>query len=241
MVWTIETFLFANFIIAISSILQMATGVSVGIIIVPILAMISFSLVPVPVVFASLALTLLMMYKGREHIDFKNSKEVSIGMILGISISVFILDKIHFDYLGLIFGSFILISVFISLRIKELKLGRSLNYSGGLIAGIMGTMAAVGGQVLALIFQNHKIESIKSTLAFLYTIFSIVMLGIFYYFDNFTYSQMISGLYLMPGFIIGFFISPIFSKYFKTEYSKSIILTMATVGAFILIFKSVFL
>jgi len=43
MIWTIETFLFANFVIAISSILQMATGVSVGIIIVPILALISYS------------------------------------------------------------------------------------------------------------------------------------------------------------------------------------------------------
>ena len=66
-------------------------------------------------------------------------------------------------------------------------------------------MAAVGGQILALIVQNHALESIKSTLAFLYTIFSIVMLIIFYLFNVFSYSQMISGFYMMPGFILGFF------------------------------------
>lgn len=239
MIWTIEIFLFLNFIIALSSILQMATGVSVGIIIVPILAMVSYSLVPVPIVFASLALTLLMAYKGKEFIDFKNTFQISFSMVLGILISVFILSKIHFEYLGLVFGSFILISVFISLKIKELKFTKTLNFSGGLIAGIMGTMAAVGGQVLALIFQNHNLESIKSSLAFLYSIFSIVMLAIFYYFDDFTYSQMISGFYLMPGFIIGFFIAPIFSKYFNSKYSKNVILSMATIGALILIYKSV--
>lgn len=239
MIWTYETFLFANFIIIVSSVLQMATGVSVGMIIVPFLAMVSYTLVPVPIVFASLTLTIMMAYKGRIHIDMANTKDVSLGMLAGIFLSIFILNKIEFDHLGLIFGIFILISVFISLKVKELKLGKTINYTGGLIAGIMGTMAAVGGQILALIFQNHKIESIKSTLAFLYTLFSITMLCIFYYFDKFSYSQMISGFYLMPGFVIGFFIAPIFSKYFNPKYSKTIVLSMASIGAMILIFKSV--
>ena len=240
MIWTMESFLFANLIIIVSSVLQMATGVSVGMIIVPILAMISFTLVPVPIVFASLALTIMMAYKGKKHIDIKNAKMVSIGMLFGIFIAIFILGKIQFEYLGLIFGIFILISVFISIRIKELSIGKGLNFIGGLFAGIMGSMAAVGGQILALIFQNHKIESIKSTLAFLYTIFSIVMLITFYFFDKFSYSQMISGFYMMPGFIIGFFIAPIFSKYFNPKYTKSIILSMATLGALMLIIKSLF-
>jgi uncharacterized membrane protein len=60
MEWTISTFLLANFILIVSSILQMATGVSVGLIIVPFLAMISYTLIPVPVIFGSLALTIMM-------------------------------------------------------------------------------------------------------------------------------------------------------------------------------------
>ena len=44
MEWTITTFLLANIILIVASILQMATGVSVGMIIVPFLAMISYSI-----------------------------------------------------------------------------------------------------------------------------------------------------------------------------------------------------
>jgi uncharacterized membrane protein YfcA len=107
------------------------------------------------------------------------------------------------------------------------------------VAGVMGSMAAVGGQILALLFQNYPLESLKSTLAFLYTLFSVVMLSLFYAFGEFSYEQMISGFYMMPGFIIGFFIAPVFSKYFNPKYSKIAVLSMATLGAFSLIVKSV--
>jgi len=238
MEFTISTFVLINFILIVSSILQMATGVTVGMIIVPLLAMISYTLIPVPIAFASLALTSMMAYKGRKSIDTKNIFQISLGMIVGILFSIFILKNIHFEYMGLVFGTFILISVFISIKIKSFTLNKNINYTGGLISGIMGSMAAVGGQVLALLFQNHPLESLKATLAFLYTLFSTVMLMIFFMFGEFSYSQFLSGLYMMPGFIIGFFVAPIFSKYFNPKYSGVVVLSMATLGAVILIVKS---
>jgi uncharacterized membrane protein YfcA len=217
----------------------MATGVTAGMIIVPFLAMISYTLIPVPIAFASLALTGLMTYKGRKHIDTKNMFQISLGMLAGIILSIFILKNIEFKQMGLVFGLFILISVFISIKIKSFTLNKSINYTGGFVAGIMGSMAAVGGQILALLFQNHPLESLKSTLAFLYTLFSVVMISLFYMFGEFSYEQMTSGFYMMPGFIIGFFIAPIFSKYFNPKYSKTVVLVMATLGAISLIGKSV--
>lgn len=240
MEWTLETFLYANIVLIVSSILQMATGVSVGMIIVPFLAMISYTLVPVPVVLASLTLTMMMAYQGREHIDKVNMPQVSIGMLLGILVALYIFKTIEFEYLGVLFGVIILLSVFISLKIKTFTLTHKINYSGGFVAGVMGALAAVGGQVLALLFQNHPLPSIKATLAFLYTIFSLVMLVVFYAADELNAGQLISGLYMMPGFIIGFFVAPLFAQYFNPKYAKPVVLGMATFGAFMLIAKSVF-
>jgi uncharacterized membrane protein YfcA len=239
MEWTIETFLMANVVLIVSSILQMATGVSVGMIIVPFLAMISYTLVPVPVVFASLTLTMMMAYQGRVHIDKENMPQVSIGMLLGIFAALIIFKTIKFEYLGVIFGSIILLSVFISIKKKDFKLTHKMNYGGGFVAGVMGALAAVGGQVLALLFQNHPLPSIKATLAFLYTIFSFVMLIVFYIGDELTVDQLVSGLYMMPGFIIGFFVAPLFAKYFNPKYAKPVVLGMATFGALMLIGKSI--
>ena len=207
MEWTIETFLLANFILIVSSILQMATGVSVGMIIVPFLAMISYTLIPVPVVFASLTLTMMMAYQGREHIDTDNMSQIIVGLLFGILGAVYLLKNIEFEYLGVIF---------------------------------IGTLSLSGGQILALLFQNHPLASIKATLAFLYTIFSLVMLLVFYVLGEFSSAQLISGLYMMPGFIIGFFVAPMFAKYFDPQYTKTVVLGMATFGAFLLIGKSLF-
>ncbi len=239
MEWTVTNFLVANFIIIVSSILQMATGVSVGMIIVPFLAMISLTLIPTPIIFASLALTMMMAYRGRDQIDFKNMPRVSVGMICGIFAALYLLKSIDTEHLGLLFGVFILFSVIISARVNSFTLSPILNYSGGFVAGLMGAIAAVGGQILALLFQNHPLASIKATLALLYTIFSIVMLVVFYFFKEFSYEQMVSGFYLMPGFIIGFVVAPIFVRYFNPSYSKTAVLLMASIGALMLIAKSI--
>ena len=238
---TISTFILINFILIVSSILQMTTGVTAGMIIVPFLAMISYTLIPVPIAFASLALTVMMAYQGRKHIDTKNMLQISIGMLAGILLSIFILKNIKFEYMGIVFGLFILISVFISIKVESFTLNKHLNYTGGFISGVMGSMSAVGGQVLALLFQNHPLESLKATLAFLYTLFSTLMLVIFFIFGEFSYTQFLAGIYMMPGFIIGFFLAPIFSKYFNPKYSKTVVLSMATFGALLLITKSLLL
>ena len=237
MEWTLEIFLLANFILIVSSILQMATGVSVGIIIVPFLAMISYSLLPVPVVFASLTLTVMMAYQGREHIDTDNMPQIGFGMLLGIFVAVYILKNIEVQHLGVLFGLLILISVVISIKVKSFKLGRKINYAGGFMAGLIGTLALSGGQILALLFQNHPLSFIKASLAFLYTLFSLAMLLVFYLVGEFSYEDLISGFYLMPGFMIGFFIAPRFAKYFNPKYTKIVVLGMAVFGAFLLIIK----
>jgi len=200
--------------------------------------MISYTLLPVPVVLASLTLTVMMAYQGRKHIDTANMPQIGFGMLLGIFVAVYILKSIEFEYLGVLFGVLILLSVFISIKIKNFKLGRKVNYSGGFMAGFIGTLALSGGQILALLFQNHPLSSIKASLAFLYTLFSLVMLLVFYLVGEFSYADFISGLYLMPGFIIGFFVAPVFAKYFDPKYTKSVVLGMATLGALMLIVKS---
>jgi uncharacterized membrane protein YfcA len=237
MEWSFQSFIYVNTVIIISSILQMVTGVSVGMLIVPALAIVSYTLVPVPIVFASLTLTMMMTYKGRAHIDMKHIPQIAVGMLLGIVVALFLFKSIDKQNIGILFGIAILLSVIISLKLARFKLYRVVKYSGGFIAGVMGAIAAVGGQVLALLFQNHSLESIKASLALLYTLFSLVMLTLFYIAGEFHSTQMLSGLYMMPGFLIGFLIAPYFAKYFHPKYTKTVVLGMATLGGVGLIVK----
>lgn len=75
-------------------------------------------------------------------------------------------------------------------------------------------------------------------LAMLYTIFSVVMLFIFYLFGQFSYEQFVSGVMMMPGFLIGYMAAPRFARYFDPKYAKTAVLAMAIIGSTILIGKS---
>jgi uncharacterized membrane protein YfcA len=217
----------------------MLTGISVGMIIVPILALISIDLVPTPIIFASLFLTLLMSLKYKKHIELDATLSISLGMLLGIFIALVFFINLPLHYLGIVFGILILISVLLSIRFPKFQLNSKNGFIGGVIAGTMGALSAVGGQILAMLMQNKKVESIKATLAFLYTFFSTVMLIIFSYFGKFSFEQALVGLYMVPGFIFGFLIGPYCTKYFNAKYIKPIILILATLGAILLMLKSI--
>jgi uncharacterized membrane protein YfcA len=216
----------------------MITGVSVGMIIVPILAYISYDLVPTPIIFASLILTLFMAYKYKKDIEYSITSSISIGMLLGIFLALVLFTQITTNFIGVVFGVMILLSVVMSIKFPKFELNIRNGFLAGIIAGTMGAVSAVGGQILALLMQNKSVATIKATLAFLYSLFSITMLVIFYYFGQFSLKHALIGLYMMPGFLIGFLIGPYFIKFLNPKIVKPLILILATFGAILLIIKS---
>ncbi len=229
--------LLANGIIILGSIFQMISGISVGIIIAPFLALISYTLIPAPVMMASLVLTIMMSIKYRKFVDIKSVYMLSLGVSIGVIATIFILKFIDTSNLNLLFGVLTLLAVFISIKIKNIHLRGKFAFSTAIISGIMGSLASVGGQLLSLLYQNHPLNTVKASLSFIYTIFSLFMLITFYYSGNLHQEQIIFGFYMMPGFIIGFLISPFFVSKFNPNYIKITILFLASFGGVMLIIK----
>lgn len=76
----------ATGVITLGSVLQASTGLGAGLVTVPLLALISLQFIPGPLIFASLALSSLMAWRGRSSIDFRNVKMLTIGLIVGTAI-----------------------------------------------------------------------------------------------------------------------------------------------------------
>lgn len=215
----------------------MISGISVGIIIAPFLALISYTIIPAPIIIASLSLTLPMAWKYRKFVDLKSVAIVSIGSNIGIFIALFCMPFIVAVNLNLIFGFFTLLAVGISVSMPSISPKGKLAFIAGVVSGVLGSLASVGGQILSLLYQNEKLNTIKASLSLIYVIWSIVLLISFYYSDNLSISQLWLSLCLMPGFIIGFFVSPFFASRFHPKYAKTVILSLSTIGGLMLIWK----
>jgi uncharacterized membrane protein YfcA len=237
--WTWTTVLLTTAIVTMGGLLQAVTGLGAGLLVVPLLALISVALVPGPIIFASLALSVSMALAGRRHIDFPSARPIVAGLLIGtIGASVYI-SRLPLDALGVVFGTVILIAIVISLRGPVLALDTRGNVAAGMVSGFMGTSAGVGAPVLALVFQHYPGDRLRATLAFLYAVSAVTMLVFLHLAGRFATQEVISGLILMPGFLIGYACSPRLVKRIDRGHARTAVLGVSIVSACLLIARSV--
>lgn len=228
-----------SLIVCFGAILQASTGFGVGLIIVPLLALVDISYVPGPVIFGSMALSLLMTISGRHHIDSDNLQYIGIGLIFGSLAGAQLLSYIPLNLAGVLFGSLIIIAIVLSYLQWRLRLTIPIFITAGMVSGFMGTTAAIGAPILALLYQYHDGKSLRATLGFLYFLSSILMIFLLHVHDQFGLVQIKQGLLLMPGFILGFLIAQPIARYLDKGYTRPVVLIIAFASAFYLIVKSI--
>lgn len=238
MEFTPAAFLLATGSILIGSLMQAVTGLGAGLVIVPLLALVSFHLVPAPMIFASIALSSMMAYNGRKQIDPKGLKNLTAGLIAGTVVAAIFIASVPLEKLGIIFGIALLAAVGITLFLKRLPFRPVLLLISGFISGIMGTAAGIGAPVLALLYQHHEPPVLRATLAYLYLISSVMMLLFLNLAGRFGMAELILGLYLVPGFLLGYFLSPRLARIVDKQSIRPFVIVFATFSALLLIAKS---
>lgn len=239
MEWTMSNGLLATAFVASGALLQAVTGLGAGLIIVPLLALISINLIPGPMIFASLALSTAMSIGGRHHIDFANTKSILVGVLLGTVAASAYIARLTLDTLGIVFGVLIMVAIAISLKAPRFELSTRGNVAAGVLSGFLGTSAGVGAPILALVFQHYPGEKLRATLAFLYAVSSVTMLVFLNLAGRFGTDEAVSGLILIPGFLIGYLLSPKLVSLIDRGYARPAVLVISTFSACLLIWRSV--
>ena len=121
----------ANALLALGSVVQAATGLGAGVVVVPLLALISLDFIPGPVIVAALALAWLMAWRGRAEIHYAGMLGLLGGLLMGMILGASILALLPLDRLGILLGTVILLAVlcggfFVLYRLgtKQIELAR---------------------------------------------------------------------------------------------------------------------
>ena len=239
MEWTVTNIILSITFVSIGSLLQATTGLGAGLIIVPLLGLISVELIPAPVIFGSLALSASMAIIGRKNIDFSSIQPVLGGVLLGTVAAASYIAVLSLDKLGIVFGIIILFAVVLSIKSPPISLNYKGCLAGGALSGFLGTSAGVGAPILALLYQNHSGPSLRATLAFLYFASSVIMLVFLQFAGRFGVSELVSGVFLIPGFVLGYCLSPIFVKKIDNGFARPAVLIVSSVSAVLLIWQSI--
>ena len=238
--WSLTHFLLATLTVTTGALIQAATGLGAGLIIVPLLAMLSLSLIPGPMIFASLALSTTMAIAGRSQIDTTGFVPLLSGLLLGTALAAATVVQLPLAQLGVLFGVIILLAVGLSLKQPRFGFSPSGCLGVGLLSGAMGTAAGIGAPVLALLYQHHSGPTLRATLALLYCLSSVMMLVLLHWAGRFGTDELVSGVLLVPGFIIGYLISPRLAQLIDKGYARPAVLLIATLSALLLIARSIY-
>ena len=233
----VDLLLAAGAIVA-GSVVQRASGVGGGFIIVPMLAMIDVAFVPGPMVLATIALSVLMAWREWEHVDFAAMPWILAGFVPGAAAGAWVLTIVAADYLGVVFGSVILIAVLITSLGLHPPLNRWTSVITGSISGVMGASSGIGAPPLAILYQRQSGPVLRATLAVLYTICSVLIVLLLAVLGDFGWQETVTGIALTPGFLIGYWLGAPLVKHIQGRGLRATVLLVSAAAAIALIVKS---
>ena len=222
----------------LGAVVQGASGVGGGFIMVPLLAMINVAFLPGALVCGSLSISGFMSWRERTHIDFRCVAFLLVAFVPGSLAGAWLFSTIAPDKLGVFFGSVILFAVFISFLGVQFPLNRISATVAGVVTGVMGASTGIGAPVLALLYQRSSGPAVRSTLAFLYTACSLMIVAALMVFDGFGVEQLKYALILVPGFMLGYVLSRPLAVYFDHGATRYVVLGVSAVASLSLIVGS---
>lgn len=224
-------------VLTVAAAMQAATGLGAGMIAFPLIALISIELVPGPLIFASILLSVYMAWRGWQDIRFASIKLLFYGIMAGTVIGGLSMKLIPVDSLGIFFGLLLLTVVMISIFGHRMTYTTTNVLSLGTAAGFMGITVASGSPFVALLYQNEKAATIRATLAYIYLLAGILTLFVLNAIGRFGQTEFLHGLYLAPGMLLGFLVSGKLAATVDRGYSRTIILVVSSLSALALIIK----
>jgi uncharacterized protein len=237
--WTLVNFFGVTSILLAGSLVQAVTGMGGGFIIVPLLALISYSLVPVPIIFASLFLSSIMLLQGRAHIDGDGMGKIIVGLLCGTAIAAALVARLPLELMGILFASMILLLVGLSIISPKIKLSHKAYFGLGTLSAFMGATVGIGGPVLAFIYQRRHGQQIRANLALLYFVGAVIILIGLASVGKVSMVNLLDGCYLIPGYCAGLLLAPKLVHIIDKGYARWCVLAISSISAIVLLIKSV--
>ncbi|WP_271273240.1 sulfite exporter TauE/SafE family protein [Aliamphritea hakodatensis] len=229
--------LLALTIAIVGSTLQGMVGIGFGLLAAPLLFLIDPAYVPVPVIFGGFMLSLLVVSSQRHELHWRRVMPAILARIPGSYIGVLLLLAMPSHILAIVFGSSLLIAVYVSCRRFNITATPVNLGIGGFISGIVGTATSVGGPPIALVYQNETRITARNELAAFFLIGSPLSLVLLFLEGTVTDEHIMLSVKLLPGMFIGWLLSRYLGGKLKQQSARPALLIISAVSAVMVLSK----
>ncbi len=228
-------YIFVFVVVTATAALQGAAGYGLNVIAAPLLMMVDPGLVPGPMMVAAFFLTALMIWRNRDALELRSVRWMVIGAIPGTALASLLLPYIPVRELSFILAGLVLAGVVLSLTGLRFPPLRSVLLGAGFLSGLAGTLASIGGPPVALVNQELKGAHLRATLASYFIVLSVISVAGMVPAGKFGGTELVKGLLMLPGVVVGFLLSKPFAAYLDRGYTRYVILGVSGLAGILLI------
>jgi len=232
-------FIIIFIIITFGAMLQGSLGFGLGPLSVPLLLLIDPGFIPGPLLLVSIYLTFFMFRRERNDFHKASFSWAIMGRILGSVAGAMLLVIIPAEHLSLFYGGLIIFAVLLSISGWKLAMVPKNYVLVGTLSGMMATAVAMGGPAMALIYQHGTGSRLRSTLSAIFLLGSFISLGALLWVGRLGLPEVQKALILLPGIILGFYLSRYSLAALDKKYLRPAILMVSTLSSIVLIFNNI--
>jgi hypothetical protein len=203
----------------------------------PLLLLVDRSLVPGPMLCATMVLSIAVVFRERSAIDRNLLGVAFLGLAVGCVIGAITLAWLSGVNLANVFGAIILVIVLLSVLGLHIRATTPSLLLGGVASGILGTMFGVHGPPIAIVLQHEPPERMRGTLCAFFAVGCGISLVLLAMIGTFDVSGMEYGLALLPGVAIGFAVGPFLGRMLNRQRARIAVLTISTLSGLALLLR----
>ncbi len=212
---------------ALGAALQGVVGFGFGVLSVPILTIVDPGLTPIPQLLLALPLTASIALRERRHLDLRGAAWVIAGRFPGGLAGALLLGALARRTLDIIIAVIVLAATLLVASGWSIRRNSLTELLAGVTSGITGTVSAVGGPPVALIYHDSPGATIRSTLSTIFIIGLIINLGTLAAFEQIHTSDLATAAVLLPGMLVGLTLSGPISRRFDDRLLRRFVLLTA--------------
>lgn len=214
----------------VAAFVQATFGFGFAIVAVPILTLIDPAWVPVPQLYASVALCVMVFVREREHADWRAVRWTSVGRIPGTAAGALLLLIAVQSTLDVMIGGLVLVAVVIVGFGRPINRTPASEFVVGAASSAGAVVAAIGGPPIALLYKDEKGSVARASLALIALVGNIMAIGIRLCIEPLDTFPIFLGLMAIPSVAIGVFLSRFAHAAVEGVWLRRVILLLCTVS-----------
>ncbi|MDR8525246.1 sulfite exporter TauE/SafE family protein [Shewanella fidelis] len=232
------TLLLASLIIFCGALTQSLIGFGLAVVASPLLYIVDPSLVPAPVIMMGFSIALLTLFRERNQLEFNGLQYALLGRIPGGILGASLIIIAPQPILGLAIAGIVALAVGLSLLKFSIPVNRFTLFIAGVLSGVFGNIAAIGGPPLAILLSGKDASQFRAALSAFFIFSSIIALTILGFAGLLTLKHVYISLMLLPSVILGYVVAGRLVGRVDKQKTRMLTLLLCAISATILTIKS---